>query len=232
MKPNLSVRRKKLMQEDARRKLWRFIWTVQHCMPQQSKHFQDVILGLNLFGRGPAPSEEAARFANGFLQILEKTAKNLPLAEADFEVLKNALNRPIRSFGLIEGYDDLAYSWNPEEITYSKVTRYIFEDSGPYEPKTNDRIRAAAQCLWEYLNLIHKSGPMHGLCRIPSCEALMTTGRGKKQFCSQKCRQSYWSYPEKREYFLLKQRQNRKTKARRKTKIVLKNPGTKQIPKL
>ena len=117
------------------------------------------------------------------------SAEEINGIQSELRKLSHALNRPIEWIGFRPG------------------GKSLFGGDGPWRPDRAERIRAAAELLVNYLNLIYRCGPVHAVCK--GCGGLMMTAPGKpKRYCMRQCR--WRSDDERKKYFREKQRDRRK----------------------
>jgi hypothetical protein len=114
----------------------------------------------------------------GYRILIQLAKKEIP-ADSDLDVLTEALNSytaPIRYLGLEK----------PERPPYRRNER-------------GGRV-VIAQLLLDYMNTTARYGVVHDVCI--QCGSLMLWGRrGRKKFCSEKCRKERWVYDQNKQYY-------------------------------
>jgi hypothetical protein len=114
-------------------------------------------------------------------RILETTAHDKAVANSDLDVLTTVLSRhqdPIR--------------FRPVPLT---DPRSMFRRKGGVDI-------AFVEDLLSYLDLSARYGRQHHVCQFAECHSLMISGRGGKKFCSNTCRNKFWSYDRQKPYYL------------------------------
>jgi len=151
--------------------------------------YEFLIASVDLRYSARTLTPEIRRFLDATDELLSSAATKQNPPSSALECVRAALNKKVRR---------LAYD-----------TGWIVD---------RDPMRHIAETLIEYLKLIATCGPIHTACRREGCNQIVFGGRGNKRFCSAKCRVEFWGYKRQKQYFVERQRANRKVHREMKTK--------------
>jgi hypothetical protein len=125
--------------------------------------------------------EVMPRLAAAAFRILATMAVDEPVSNDDLDVLTEVLNQhqdPIR--------------FRPVAPTDSRLS---YRRKGGLDVSLVDD-------LLQYMDIAAKYGREHHRCQRKECGRLMISGRGGKKFCSNYCRNKFWSYGEQKPYYI------------------------------
>jgi hypothetical protein len=133
-------------------------------------------------------------------RILKTMAANEPVSNDDLDMLTAVLNQhqdPIR--------------FQPVAPTDARLS---YRRKGGLDVSLVDD-------LLHYMDIAAKYGREHHRCQRKECGRLMISGRGGKKFCSNYCRNKFWSYSEQKPYYIrqkeLSDKRQTKSEPRKKT---------------